>query len=49
MNDYLAKCAHVLDPSARECYNKKLEHGGGFSKLPGLYFAIKEVSKGECS
>ena len=26
MNDYWAKYANVLDPSARRCYNKKLEH-----------------------
>ena len=38
MNDYWANCVHVLDPSARECYNKKPEHGDGFSKLPDLYF-----------
>ena len=38
MNDYWAKSDNVLDPSARECYNKKLEHGDGFSKLPDLYF-----------
>ena len=38
MNDYWAKYANVLDPTARECYNKKLEHGDGFSKLLDLYF-----------
>ena len=38
MNDYWAKYANVLDPNAREWYNKKLEHGDGFSKLPDLYF-----------
>ena len=38
MNDYWAKYANVLDPSARECYNKKLEHSDGFGKLPDLYF-----------
>ena len=37
MNDYSAKYANVLDSSARECYNKKLEHGDGFSKLLDLY------------
>ena len=38
MNDYWAKYTNILDPSARECYIKKLEHGDGFSKLPDLYF-----------
>ena len=38
MNDHWAKYANVLDPRARECYNKKLEHGDGVSKLPDLYF-----------
>ena len=33
MNDYWAKHANVLDPNARECYNKKLEHSE-----PDMYF-----------
>ena len=42
MNDYWAKYANgnVLDPSAREFYNKKLEHSDDFSKLPDLYFVL---------
>ena len=38
MNDYWTKYANVLDPSAKEYDNKKLEHSDGFSKLPDLYF-----------
>ena len=38
MNDYWAKYTNVLNPSASKCYNKKVEHGDGFSKLPDLYF-----------